>query len=118
MKDTTTNHVIDATGIPVGRLATKIVGLLRGKHKPSFEPHVENMDTVEVNNASRMVFTGKKLQQKEYLRHSGYLGSLKSVTAGEMMKKDPSWVLSEAVVHMLPKNRLSAKLMKRLTIHS
>lgn len=109
-------HVIDATGRPVGRLATQVVGLLRGKQKPSFEPHVENKDIVEIQNVSKMVFTGKKMQQKVYLRHSGYLGSLKGKTAGDIMAKDPAWVLRYAVDHMLPKNRLRAKMMTRLII--
>lgn len=110
------HHTLDATGKPVGRIASQIVGLLRGKHKPSFDPSVENMDTVEVTNASHMIFTGKKLQQKTYLRHSGYLGSLKSRTAGDLMKTQPDWVLFTAVEHMMPKNRLRPKMLKRLTI--
>lgn len=111
------HHVIDASGKPVGRLATQIVGLLRGKHKPSFEPHQENLDTVEIQHASQMIFTGKKLQQKVYLKHTGYLGSLRGKTASDIMAKDPAWVLRNAVEHMLPKNRLRAKMLKRLTIH-
>lgn len=115
--ETAQHHVIDAAGKPVGRVATQIATLLRGKHKPSFEPHKENMDTVEVKNAKLVVFTGKKLKQKQYLRHSGYLGSLKSVSAEEMLNKKPEFILETAVEHMLPKNRLRAKMMKRLTIH-
>ena len=110
------HHTIDASGKPVGRLATQIVGLLRGKHKPSFDPSKENFETVEVTHASLMIFTGRKLTQKKYLKHSGYLGSLRGETAGVMMKKKPDWVLFNAVEHMLPKNRLRAKMLKRLTI--
>lgn len=115
--ETSQHHVIDAAGKPVGRVATQAATLLRGKHKPSFEPHKENMDTVEIKNAKLAVFTGKKMKQKMYIRHSGYLGSLKSVSAEEMMDTKPEFILQTAIEHMLPKNRLQAKMMKRLTIH-
>ncbi len=111
-------HIIDATGQPLGRLATKIAVLLRGKHKPSFFPHKDVGDFVEVRNVEKMVFTGKKFYQKIYYHHSGYPGGLKARRLEELFKKDPARVLRLAVYRMLPKNKLRAKQIKRLKIVS
>ena len=100
----------------MGRLAVKIVIILRGKDKPSFAPNIMMGDKVVVKNASKMIITGQKLNQKEYITHTGYLGHLKKVTMKEMMRHDPSEVLRRAVYGMLPKNKLRDRLIKKLTI--
>ena len=99
-------YVIDATGWRVGRLATEIATLLRGKHKPEFTPHVDTGDFVVVTNVEKVVFTGNKLQKKIYRRHSGYPGGLKEVRAIDMLKTHPERVLYSAVKGMLPHNSL------------
>ncbi len=110
-------HTIDAKDKVLGRLATKIVPLLRGKHKRDFVPHIDNGDFVVVKNVSEMKITGKKLEQKKYYRHSGYLGGLKETPLKVLFKEKPSEVLKKAVFGMLPKNRLRAKQIKRLKIN-
>lgn len=111
-------HQLDATGIPLGRLATQIATLLRGKHKPTFERHMDQGDTVVVINASKILLTGQKLEQKEYHWHTGYLGNLKTRTARYYMENRPAELIERAVSGMLPKNRLRPEFMKRLTIHT
>ena len=111
-------HHLDATGIPLGRLATKIADLLRGKTKPSFVPHQDQGDQVIVVNAKDVVLTGNKLEQKAYHHHTGYLGHLKTKTVKELMQSNPGEVIERAVTGMLPKNRLRAVWLKRLTIHA
>lgn len=107
-------HTINATGKVLGRLATEIATLLRGKHKPDFAPHKDIGDFVIVKNAGRMKISGKKLQQKVYYHHSGYLGGLKEMPLKKLFEKDPGQVLKKAVFGMLPKNKLRAKIIKRL----
>ncbi len=107
-------HIIDAKGKVLGRLASQIAILLRGKHKRNFDPSKDMGDVVIVKNVDKMKFTGKKLKKKKYYWHSGYPGGLKERTLEEMFKKDPKWVLREAVLGMLPKNRLRKKMIKRL----
>ena len=107
-------HIIDAKGKILGRLASQIAILLRGKHKRDFDPSKDMGDVVIVKNVDKMKFTGKKLKKKKYYWHSGYPGGLKERTLEEMFKKDPKWVLREAVLGMLPKNRLRKKMIKRL----
>lgn len=107
---------IDATGRVLGRLATEIAVILRGKDKPSFQPYLLMGEKVRVSNASKIVITGKKIEQKEYHHHTGYLGHLKTVTMKELMEKDPSDVLRRAVYGMLPKNKLRDAWMKNLEI--
>lgn len=107
-------HTIDASGRILGRLATEIAVLLRGKHKPDFMPHKEMGDIVIVKNASKIRVTGKKMDQKTYFRHSGYLGSDKEIPLKVLFKKDPGNVLKIAVYGMLPKNKLRPIQIKRL----
>ena len=109
-------HNIDATNKVFGRLATEIAVLLRGKHKPTFAPNVDGGDTVVVENVAKMAFSGKKLENKVYHRHTQYPGNLKSETLGERMKRNPAKVLSDTVRHMLPDNKLRSGMMKRLII--
>lgn len=109
-------HQLDATGRPAGRLATEIVILLRGKNKPSFEPHIDSGDKVEVVNCDKMKFTGGKLAKKEYIWHSNYPGGLKSKKMSEVFAKNPGEILRRAVYGMLPKNKLRDEMIKRLTI--
>jgi large subunit ribosomal protein L13 len=115
-KRTRKTHQIDATGKAVGRLATEIVTLLRGKNKPTFEPHVDAGDIVEVSNADKMTFSGKKLDQKEYIWHSNHPGGLKRRKVKEVFEKDPGEVVKRTVMGMLPKNKLRDPMIKRLKI--
>lgn len=109
-------HTIDATGKSLGRLASEIATLLRGKHKPSFQPHIDGGDFVEIENADQVVITGKKETDKVYYRHSGFPGGLKEQTYAERIAKEGhEGVLTDAVYNMLPKNKLRAHMMKRLT---
>ncbi len=110
-------HEIDATGKPVGRLATQIATLLRGKNKPTFVPNQDEGDYVLVKNAESMVFTGNKMEDKEYHRFTGYPGGLITTKAKDLWaKKGPEGVLRHAVQYMLPKNKLQKGMMKRLTV--
>jgi len=109
-------HKIDATNKTVGRLATQIATVLRGKNKAEFEPHLDLGDIVEINNISKLKFTGKKLEQKKYFRYSGYPGGLKESKMSEVFKFNPAQVLQRAVREMLPNNKLRKNMMKRLLI--
>ncbi len=109
-------HIIDAQGQILGRLATQIAVLLRGKNKPEFVLNQDVGDTVIVNNASKIKVSGKKSQQKEYFRHTGYLGNQKTVSYSHMMEKNPTQVLRKAVYGMLPTNKLRDKQIRRLKI--
>ena len=111
-------HTIDATGIPMGRLAVEIAGLLRGKHKPSFTYNKDEGDFVEVKNIRDMKVTGKKMDKKLYRHHSGYIGGLKEIPMKKIWEKDPGQCLRTAVMGMLPKNKLRARMIKRLNIHA
>ncbi|GAH97193.1 unnamed protein product [marine sediment metagenome] len=110
-------HTIDAANKVLGRLATEIAVLLRGKDKPDFAPNKDMGDFVTVRNFSKIRITGKKLGQKIYYRHTGYLGGLKEVPLKKLFEKDPAEVLKKAVFGMLPKNKLRAKQIKRLRIY-
>lgn len=110
--------VVDATGQTVGRLATQVASVLRGKHKPDYTPHQAGGDFVIIVNAEKVVFSGNKLDQKVYTRYTGYQGGLKSTTAREMLDKHPERVLERAVWGMLPKNRLGRKLIRRLKVYA
>jgi len=110
-------HTIDATNKVLGRLATEIAVLLRGKNKPDFAPNKDMGDFVTVRNFSKIRITGKKFGQKIYYRHTGYLGGLKEVPLKKLFEKDPAEVLKKAVFGMLPKNKLRAKQIKRLRIY-
>ncbi|HOX97288.1 MAG TPA: 50S ribosomal protein L13 [bacterium] len=107
-------HKIDATGKAVGRLASHIAILLRGKHKTSFVPNLDEGDIVEVSNVELMKITGKKLEQKVYRKHSGFPGGLKEVSMKDLMAQKPFDVLRNAVSKMLPKVRFRDDMMKRL----
>lgn len=105
---------IDATGMRPGRLATKIAGLLMGKHKPTYDPHIDNGDAVTIINADKIVFSGKKLEQKEYVHHTMHPGGLKSVPTKKVLAEDPSAVILHTVEKMLPKNKLRPGRLLRL----
>lgn len=110
--------VVDAEGKTVGRLAVEVAKVLRGKHKPTFTPHVDTGDHVIVINADKVVFTGKKLTQKTYFRHSGYPGGTTFTTAGKMLSTRPERVLELAVKGMLPKNTLGRQMYRKLKVYS
>ncbi|RLC40001.1 MAG: 50S ribosomal protein L13 [Candidatus Nealsonbacteria bacterium] len=109
-------YTIDATGKPLGRLAVEIVKILRGKNKTDFDPSRDMGDVVVVKNVEKIKFTGKKLKQKIYLKHSGYIGGLKEIPLERLFEKNPKEVLRKAVWGMLPKNKLRKKMIKRLKI--
>jgi len=109
-------HKIDASGKSLGRLATEIAVLLRGKYKPDFAPHRDMGDFVVIKNVKNLKFTGKKMEQKKYFRHSGFLGGVRSVPLKELFKENPAEVLRKAVYGMLPKNKLRPKMIKRLKV--
>ncbi len=110
-------YLIDAKGKTLGRVATQVANILRGKNKPTFTPHVDCGDFVVVINAKYVNLTGKKLEQKKYYRHSGYIGGLKEMTAADMLDKYPERVIIYAVKGMLPKNRLSNRLITKLKVY-
>jgi large subunit ribosomal protein L13 len=109
-------HTINAEGQSLGRLATKVALLLRGKEKPEFEHHIDTGDGVIVKNFKKVRITGKKMEQKTYYRHSSYLGGLKSRTLKESFAKEPKEILRKAVWGMLPKNKLRNAQIKRLHV--
>ena len=111
-------YVVDAEGKTLGRLATEIATVLRGKHKPTFSPHLDNGDFVIVVNAGKIVVTGKKLHDKKYYRHSLYPGGLTERTLQQMLDKHPTRVIRLAVRGMLPKNRLGRAMMRQLKIYA
>jgi len=108
--------LVDASGQGVGRLSTQIATLLRGKHKPQFTPHIDTGDFVVVVNADKMTMSGSKMETKQYFRHSGYFGSLKSTLAKDMLREKPERMLELAVKGMLPTNKLSRQLLTKLKI--
>ena len=109
-------HELDAAGKAAGRLATQISRWLQGKHKPSYVPHIDMGDSVHVTHIDELHFTGKKLANRMYYRHSGHLGNLKIIPMKRVFEVDPAEVLRKAVKQMLPKNRLLPGRMKRLMI--
>jgi large subunit ribosomal protein L13 len=111
-------HVVDAAGKPLGRMASEIASVLRGKHKPTYSPHLDLGDHVIVINAEKVQLTGAKRQKKLYYRYSGYQSGLRITTLQEAMKKDPGKVVAHAVRGMLPHNRLGRKLLKKLKVYS
>jgi large subunit ribosomal protein L13 len=111
-------YVIDADGVRLGRLATKVATLLRGKHKPEFAPHQEIGDYVIVVNADKIEVTGRKPERKIYWRHSGFTGSLRGESFQTMMSYKPTYPVEKAVRGMLPKNRLGRKLFKNLRVYA
>jgi large subunit ribosomal protein L13 len=111
-------YLVDADGLTLGRLATRIADTLRGKRKPQYTPHVDTGDFVVVVNAERIAVTGNKLDQKRYYRHSGYPGGLRSRTLREQLERRPTEVLRTAVKGMLPKNRLARQQLTKLKIYA
>jgi large subunit ribosomal protein L13 len=111
-------YIVDAAGKTVGRLASEVASILRGKHKPEFTPNVDTGDFVIVINAEKVVFTGKKLQNKIYYRHSLYPGGLKATTAADMLNTKPERVLFNAVKGMLPHNSLGRKQLTKLRVYA
>lgn len=110
--------VVDATGQTVGRLASQVAAVLRGKNKPTYTPHVDCGDHVIIINAEKAVFTGKKLDQKVYRKHSGYAGGLKETSAREMLETHPERILMHAVKGMLPKNSLGRQMLTKLRVYA
>lgn len=111
-------HVIDATDVVLGRLANQAATLLRGKHKPTFAPHMDTGDFVIIVNAGKVALSGNKREDKQVYRHSGYPGGLKSIAIGELLEKSPRKAIEKAVWGMLPKNRLSRKQLKKLKVYA
>jgi len=111
-------YVVDAQSEVVGRLCTKIATVLRGKHKPSYTPHVDTGDNVIVINADKARFSGLKMDQKTYVSYSGYPGGQKKRTAKEAMAKKPHFIIENAVRGMLPKNRLGRQMFKKLYVYA
>ncbi|HEY0717400.1 MAG TPA: 50S ribosomal protein L13 [Streptosporangiaceae bacterium] len=111
-------HVIDASDVVLGRLASHVAVLLRGKHKPIFAPHVDTGDFVIVINANKVALSGNKLEQKRAYRHSGYPGGLRSISYGELMEKRPERIVEKAVRGMLPKNSLGRKTLRKLKVYA
>ncbi len=109
--------VVDASEYELGRLATRIAMILRGKHKPTFTPHVDAGDFVVVTNASQVKLTGRKVELKNYQHYTGYPGGLKTRSARDVRADDPERMLREAVAGMLPKNRLSRRLITKLKVY-
>ncbi|MDO8461314.1 MAG: 50S ribosomal protein L13 [Deltaproteobacteria bacterium] len=110
--------IVDLNDKILGRAASRIAILLRGKHKPSYTPYIDDGDFVVAINASKIRLTGKKLDDKMYYNHSGYRGGLKEITAGKLLEKKPEELLLRAVYGMLPKNKMNQHLMKKLKIYA
>ena len=111
-------YVLDAAGKPLGRVATEAANLLRGKHKPTFAPHADCGDHVIVINADKVVLTGNKLDQKMYYHHTGYVGNMKAVKYGTLMKTKPEFVVEKAVKGMLPDNTIGRNAMTRIRVYA
>lgn len=110
--------IVDAEGMVLGRLATVIASRIRGKHNPLFTPHIDTGDSVIVINAEKIVLTGRKMEQKKYYRHSGYIGGLKTTSARELLERKPQEMIRLAVKGMLPKNRLGYRLIQKLKVYA
>ena len=110
--------VVDAAGIPLGRLSTVVARLLTGKHKPTYATHIDTGDFVIVLNAEKAVLTGKKEEQKIYHRHTGFPGGLKSESAGKLRQRRPTQMIEKAVWGMLPKNKLGKQQLKKLKVYA
>ncbi len=110
-------YVVDAEGQTLGRMASQIAAVLRGKHKPTYNPSVDTGDFVIVINAQKIHTTGRRLDQKKYYRHSGYMGGLSEVTLREQLEKYPERVIYSAVKGMLPKNVLGRKMLRKLKVY-
>ncbi|MCL4110085.1 UNVERIFIED_CONTAM: hypothetical protein GTU68_057315, partial [Idotea baltica] len=111
-------HIVDVEGEVLGRVCSKIASVLRGKHKPSYTPHVDTGDYVIVINSDKVRLTGAKLDDKEYLSYSGYPGGQKAITAKNLMVKKPTAVVEKAIKGMLPKNKLGRAMIKKLFVYA
>ena len=110
-------YIVDATNMPLGRLASQVASILRGKNKPEFTPHVDTGDHVIVINSDKVVLTGNKLRDKKYYHHSGFVGGLKEVGYDKLLKEKSDFAVIRAVKGMLPKNSLGAKMIKKLRVY-
>ena len=111
-------YVVDAEGVVLGRLASQVAAILRGKNKPIYTPHVDTGDFVIIVNADKVVLTGKKLDQKVYYKHSGYAGGLKETPYRRLMSEKPEFAVEKAIVGMLPKGPLGRKMAKKLKVYA
>jgi large subunit ribosomal protein L13 len=111
-------HVIDATDVVLGRLASQVATLLRGKHKPIYAPHLDTGDFVIIINADKVALSGKKLEQKKAYRHSGYPGGLRAMAYSDLMAKNPERAVEKAIKCMLPKNSLGRKMFGKLKVYA
>ena len=111
-------YVIDAEGMVLGRLASQVASMLRGKHKPTFVPHMDCGDHVIIINADKIVLTGKKLEQKMYYHHTGYIGNLKQVKYGTLLQKKPEFVMTKAVKGMIPDTTIGRQALTRLRVYA
>jgi large subunit ribosomal protein L13 len=111
-------YIVDVAGKTLGRVATEIATILRGKHKPEFTPHMDTGDFVIVINAEKIELTGRKWEQKELQRYSGYPGGLKRIKYSEVLEKNPEIIIRKAVKGMLPKNKLGRKTIRKLKVYS
>ena len=111
-------YIIDAKAAVLGRLASKIASVLKGKHKPTYLPYMDNGDYIVVVNAKNLTVTGNKLEDKVYYKHTGYIGNMKKANLAAVMAKDPSFVIMNAVKGMLPKNPLGRSMIKKLKIYN
>ena len=111
-------HVIDAEGLVLGRMATEVARVLRGKHKPTFAPHLDTGDHVIIINADKVVLTANKAESKQIYRHSGYPGGIRSTTYAEMLAEKPADAVRRTVRGMLPKNRLGRQQLKKLKVYA
>lgn len=111
-------YIIDAEGKTLGRLATKVASVLKGKNKTHYTPHVDNGDYVTIINAAKINLTGKKWKQKTYYKHSGYPGGLTKIVAGDLIKKFPSRIVEKAIFGMLPHTKLGRQMRKKLFVYS
>jgi large subunit ribosomal protein L13 len=111
-------YVVDANGMVLGRLASQVASILRGKNKPIYTPHVDTGDFVIIVNADKIVLTGKKLDQKKYIHHTDYPGGLKEISYRDLMAKKPEFAVYEAVRRMMPKGPLGRKMLKKLRVYA
>ena len=111
-------YVVDAEGVVLGRLASQVASILRGKNKPTYTPHVDTGDYVIILNADKVVLTGKKLDQKIYYKHSGYVGGLKETPYRRLLNEKPEFAVQKAIIGMLPKGPLGRKMAKKMKVYT
>lgn len=111
-------YIVDAAGKPLGRVASQVAAILRGKHRPDFTPHVDTGDCVIIINCAKAALTGRKMDQKIYFHHTGYVGGLKETRYRDLMAKRPDFAMKKAIVGMLPKNRLGRQMITKLRVYA